>query len=285
MSKRYFWLKLNENFFEREEIKIIESMKNGKDYIIFYLKLLLKSIKSEGKLLFRNIIPYTPEMLSSITNTDVDTVRIAIEIFSKLGLMQVWDDGTLFMVETQNMIGSETDSAIRVRKHRAHKALEENKESKTLHCNAQSLQCNNAETKSNTEIDIDKDIDKDIEKEKEDTTPPIPYQKIKDLFNSICKSYSKVVAIGSARERHLQARWKQFNFDIDTFEKAFKKLEESDFCKGKNDRNWKADFDWLIENDNNMIKTLEGKYDNDKGGVDNGSGKGDHEDQDYDFGF
>ena len=117
-AKRYYWLKLNESFFEREEIKVIENMPKGKDYIIFYMKLLLKSIKTEGKLLFRDVIPYTPEMLSSITNTDIDTVRVAIDLFTKLGLMEVWDDGALFMVETKNMIGSETEWARKKRMQR-----------------------------------------------------------------------------------------------------------------------------------------------------------------------
>lgn len=117
-SKRYYWLKLNENFFEREEIRIIEDMKNGKDYIIFYMKLLLKSVGTEGVLKFRGVIPYTSEMLSSITNTDVDTVKVAIKMFTELGLMDLWDDGTLFMAETQNMIGSETGWAKKKRKQR-----------------------------------------------------------------------------------------------------------------------------------------------------------------------
>ena len=158
MSKRYYWLKLNENFFEREEIKVIENMKNGKDYIIFYLKLLLKSINTEGKLLFRDVIPYTPEMLSAITGTDIDTVKVAIDLYTKLELMEIWDDGTLFMKETQNMIGSETDTARRVRKHRKKKALEEKKKKEML-------QSNTDETKSNTDIDIEKDIEIDIDKE------------------------------------------------------------------------------------------------------------------------
>src|SRR5699024_8423063 len=125
MSKRYYWLKLNENFFEREEIKVIENMPNGKDYIIFYMKLLLKSIRTEGVLKFREVIPYTPEMLASITNTDIDTVRVAIKMFADLDLMEFWDDGTLFMVETQNMIGSETDSARRMRRLRKKKEHKE----------------------------------------------------------------------------------------------------------------------------------------------------------------
>lgn len=155
---------MNENFFEREEIKVIENMPNGKDYIIFYLKLLLKSISTEGKLKFRNVIPYTPEMLSAITGTDIDTVRVAIELFTKLDLMEIWDDGTLFMIETQNMIGSETDSARRVRKHRQKKALEEKKENnEMLQSNTDVTKGNGEVIKSNTDIDIEKDIDKDKE--------------------------------------------------------------------------------------------------------------------------
>lgn len=258
-NKRYYWLKLNENFFDREEIKVIENMPNGKDYIIFYMKLLLKSIKSEGRLLFRDVIPYTPDMLSAITGTDIDTVKASIDLFAKLGLMEIWDDGTLFMAETQNMIGSETDSARRMRRMRAKEKQKELLPS----------QCDKDVKKSDTDIEIDIEIEKDIDK---DTTkePPAPYETIKDLYNSICKDLSKVGSISSSRKRHLKARWKQFEYNLDTFEECFKKVQASDFCKGKNERGWQADFDWLIKNDNNMVKVLEGKYDNKNGGNSNG---------------
>ena len=371
-NKRYYWLKLNENFFDREEIKVIENMPNGKDYIIFYMKLLLKSIKSEGRLLFRDVIPYTPDMLSAITGTDIDTVKVSIDLFAKLGLMEIWDDGTLFMAETQNMIGSETDSARRMRRMRAKEKQKElpapspktNAERQRKYRAKQSckgvqhipfiedyadnkryggnyyivikrdkFRCsicgdienlcvhhidgydelkpeNNAENKlitlcrkchsnihsgepipqellesidyfyndsndnekcdkdvkeSDTDIEIDIEIEKDIDK---DTTkePPAPYETIKDLYNSICKDLSKVRSISSSRKRHLKARWKQFEYNLGTFEECFKKVQASDFCTGENERGWKADFDWLIKNDNNMVKVLEGKYDNKNGG-------------------
>lgn len=118
-QKRYFWLKLQNNFFERDEIRIIESQPNGKDYIIFYLKLMLKSINDNGKLLFKDTIPYTPEMLSSITNTSIDTVRVAIDAFVKLGLITILDDGALFMQEVDKLVGSETADAERKRIARA----------------------------------------------------------------------------------------------------------------------------------------------------------------------
>ncbi len=117
--KRFFWLKLHHDFFNRDEIRIIESQPNGKDYIIFYLKLMLKSINDNGKLLFKDTIPYTPEMLASITNTSIDTVRVAIDAFAKLGLITVLDDGALFMQEVQKLVGSETPDAERKRIARA----------------------------------------------------------------------------------------------------------------------------------------------------------------------
>ncbi|QKF82412.1 phage replisome organizer N-terminal domain-containing protein [Halarcobacter ebronensis] len=107
-NKKFFWLKLKNDFFDREEIKIIENQQNGKDYIIFYMKLLLKSVESEGQLFFRNTIPYSPDMLATITNTSIDTVKVAVSLFIELQLMERWDDGTLFMIETQNMVGSES---------------------------------------------------------------------------------------------------------------------------------------------------------------------------------
>ena len=64
--------------------------------------------------------------------------------------------------------------------------------------------------------------------------------------------------------------WKQFEYNLGTFEECFKKVQASDFCKGENERGWQADFDWLIKNDNNMVKVLEGKYDNKNGGNSNG---------------
>ena len=122
--KRFYWLKLHHDFFNRDEIRIIESQPNGKDYIIFYLKLMLKSINDNGKLLFKDTIPYTPEMLASITNTSIDTVRVAIDAFVKLGLITLLDDGALYMQEVQKLVGSETPDAERKRIARAKEDLQ-----------------------------------------------------------------------------------------------------------------------------------------------------------------
>ena len=118
MAKRYYWLKLQEDFFESDEIKIIESMPNGVVYSNFYLKLLCKSLKTDGRLIFKDIIPYTPDMLANITGVAVDTVRVAIDIFIKLGLMEKLDDGALYMIAVESMTGSESEWATKKRNYR-----------------------------------------------------------------------------------------------------------------------------------------------------------------------
>ena len=118
-ENKYYWLKLKRDFFKRHDIRIIEEMPNGKDYILFYLKMLLESIDHNGELRFNDTIPYNEQMLSVITNTNIDIVRAAMKVFIQLGMIEIYDDETIYMREIQSMIGSESASAERVRKHRA----------------------------------------------------------------------------------------------------------------------------------------------------------------------
>lgn len=123
-TKKYYWLKLQKDFFKRHDVKIIENMPNGKDYIIFYLKLLTESISHGGMLRFNDTLPYDDNMLATITDTNIDVVRSAIKLFKSLHLMEVWDDLTLFMTETQKMLGYETEWAKKKREYKARQNLE-----------------------------------------------------------------------------------------------------------------------------------------------------------------
>lgn len=118
-EKKYYWLKLKRDFFKRHDIRIIEAMPNGKDYILFYLKLLLESIDHEGKLRFSDTIPYNEQMLSVITNTNIDVVKSAMEMFRELQMIDVYDDQTIYMAEVDKLIGSETKWAEKKRIQRA----------------------------------------------------------------------------------------------------------------------------------------------------------------------
>ena len=118
MAKKYYWLKLQKDFFKRHDVKVIESMENGKEYVIFYLKLLVESLSHEGYLRFSDRIPYNDKMLASVTNTNIDVVKQAVKLFSELSMMELLDDGTIFMTEVQNMLGEETDWAKKKRLYR-----------------------------------------------------------------------------------------------------------------------------------------------------------------------
>lgn len=122
-KKKYYWLKLDRNFFKRHDIRIVETMPNGKDYILFYLKLLCESTSHEGCLRFSDTIPYNDEMLATVTNTNIDVVRSAIKIFRELHMLDILDDGTIFMEEVAKLVGSETGYARRKREYRNNQKL------------------------------------------------------------------------------------------------------------------------------------------------------------------
>ena len=109
-GKKFYWLKLKRDFFKRHDIRIIEEMPNGKDYVLFYLKLLLESIDHEGSLRFSDTIPYNEQMLAVVTNTNVDIVRSAMKLFIELGMMSICDDQTIYMAEVDKLIGSAVDN-------------------------------------------------------------------------------------------------------------------------------------------------------------------------------
>ena len=77
-DKTYYWLKLKRDFFKRHDVRIIEAMPNGKDMVLFYLKMLCESIDHGGRLRFSDEIPYTPEMLASITETEKEVAKQAM---------------------------------------------------------------------------------------------------------------------------------------------------------------------------------------------------------------
>ena len=168
INKRYYWLKLREDFFQDEAISWLEEQENGKLYSLFYLKLCLKSINNNGVLVRQvgdMLIPYDAKKLGEITNTPKDTVIVALELLKRIGLVKILDNGELYLNQVQYMIGSETESTRRSRKSREKKKQQI---SNNLDKNIPLLQCNKISNKNATadiEIDIDKDIEIDIDKD------------------------------------------------------------------------------------------------------------------------
>lgn len=249
---RYFYLMLKENFYDSDDMVLLESMENGYLYSNILLKLYLKSLKDKGKLMYKDRIPYSVEMLAKLTRHNPDVVRRAIEIFQQMGIIEILDNGAIFMMDIENYIGKSSTEADRRRAYDRRIAAEKQ----------QLLLGENSCEKSHEHIDTDLDLNPELDSESEsEQKEQVPYEKIKDLFHSICTSYPKVLKLSNSRKKAIAARYKEYDYNIDTFKDLFTKAEQSEFLKGNNDRKWKANFDWLM-NQSNMIKVLEDTYKN-----------------------
>lgn len=152
---KYYYLKIKENFYDTEDIKILESMDNGYLYSNILMKMYLLSLKNGGKLMFKDKIPYNSKMLSTILNHNVDILDKAIITFKQLGLIEILDSGAIFMLDIQNYIGKSSDEADRIRKYR--KKISDEK-GKLL----QMYDKSTTNFGNNRDIDINKDIDINI---------------------------------------------------------------------------------------------------------------------------
>lgn len=154
-NRRYYWLQLAQDFFKSKEMKLLRKMPGGDTYTIIYLKLMLISLEDSGKIYFEELAQDLAEEMSLLIDEDTEAVRMTLMFLSQKGLLTKHSDYEFFLEQVPEMIGSETASARRVRKHREQKAL----------------QSNTDVTKCNGDIDIDKekklDINLDIKSEVE----------------------------------------------------------------------------------------------------------------------
>ena len=124
-NRKYYYLKLKESYFDDDAIVLLESMQDGVIYSNILLKLYLKSLKNGGKLQLDENIPYTAQMIATITRQQVGTVERALKIFMKLGLVEPLPSGALYMSNIELLIGQSSTEG--ERKRRARLALQEQK--------------------------------------------------------------------------------------------------------------------------------------------------------------
>ncbi len=117
-NKKYYYLKLKENFFDSEDMKLLQAMKDGYVYSDILLKLYLQSLRQEGRLMYRGIVPYTPDMIATITNHQVGTVEKSIRTLEQMGFIEILDNGAIYMTDIQNFIGQSSTEADRIRNYR-----------------------------------------------------------------------------------------------------------------------------------------------------------------------
>ena len=157
---RYFYLMLKDNFYDSDDMVLLESMENGYLYSNILLKLYLKSLKDKGKLMYKDRIPYSVEMLAKLTRHNPDVVRRAIEVFQQMGIIEILDNGAIFMLDIENYIGKSSTEADRRRAYDRRIAAEK----KQLLLAEES--CEKSCEKSHEHIDIDIDLEKELKKEK-----------------------------------------------------------------------------------------------------------------------
>lgn len=271
-GKRYYWMKLKESFMTSDTIDYFMSQPNGANYVVLYQMLCLKTINTDGRLsrqIGEIIIPYDVEKIQRDCKWfSVDTIRVALKLYQSVGLIFEDVDGVLVLADHQNLVGSETNWAEQKRKQK-------------LNAEEKAALPSGEKVENRVEIfhpeNRDKRTDKrDKEKryedveivdgEIDDSTPQAeavsvncPYAKIKDLYHKICVSYPRITDIDGNRKKAVGARWRKYK-SLDVFKEMFEIAEASSFLKGENDRNWSADFDWMMK-PTNFSKIMEHKYD------------------------
>lgn len=255
-KKRYYWLKLQDDFFKSKRIKKLRKIAGGDTYTIIYLKMQLLAMKNGGVLEYTGLEPTFSDELALDLDEEPENVGVTVNFLLSCGLLETADNKEFFVPYAVLNTGSEGASAKRVREHRERKAL----------------QCNTDETavkqigNGEKEIEIEIEIEKEKEIEIDYTAPSgtvcrTDVQQIIDAWNSLNLSRITKIVQGKDRDRLLKARIKEYG--VDSILQAIENVRKSDFLLGRNKNGWTITFDWFIR-PNNFPKVLDGNYDSKK---------------------
>ena len=192
-NRRYYWLQLKDDFFNSKEMKLMRKLPGGEEITIIYLKMMLASLAEQGKLYFEGLAEDLAEELSLIIDEDPEAIRLTLMFLTKKKLLTTSDNYQFNLEQVPEMVGSETASTRRSRKHRETQKM---------------LQCNTTATKGNGDIDIDIDIDKG-QKPQSDV-----YEKIIEYLNEKTGSHFKPTS--KSTQRLINGRLSE-NYTIEDF--------------------------------------------------------------------
>ena len=250
-EKQYYWLKLEKDFFKSKEIKKLRKIAGGDTLTIIYLKMALYSLENEGVLIYEGIEEDLAAELSLELDEEVENIKLVLAFLQNNKMIETKGED-FYLNRIPEMTGKETGAAKRMRISRQRK--EDNKQ---LECNNVTKQLQDVTT-SYTEKELDIELDIELEKEL-DLEKDIYYTSILKIWN--LTNLPKLKLLSQKRKEKIKLRTKEVG--LDNFLKSIDILNNSKFCLGENKNSWKADLDWLISNDTNIVKVLEGKY-NDK---------------------
>ena len=240
------WIKMATNIFDNRKIRQIECLPDGDAIIVIWMKLLCLAgnINDSGLVYFTKEIPYTEQMMATQFNRPIATVQMAMRTFEQFGMVEIIND-MLHISNWEKYQNIEGMDKIR-EQNRIRKQKQRERQKLLIEDNSHVTSRDSHATDKNR-------IEEDIDKER------INYLKIVNMYNNTCVSFPKITKLSDSRKKAIKARLNMYSYE--DFQTLFSKAESSDFLKGNNSRNWQANFDWLIK-DNNMAKVLDGNYDN-----------------------
>ena len=194
-NRRYYWLQLKDDFFNSKEMKLMRKLPGGEEITIIYLKMMLASLAEQGKLYFEGLAEDLAEELSLIIDEDPEAIRLTLMFLTKKKLLTTSDNYQFNLEQVPEMVGSETASTRRSRKHRETQKL---------------LQCNTTATKGNGDIDIDIDIDIDKGQKPQSDV----YEEIIEYLNEKTGSHFKPTS--KSTQRLINGRLSE-NYTIEDF--------------------------------------------------------------------
>ena len=245
--KRYFWLKLHKDFFQRKEIKRLRKIAGGDTYTIIYLKMLLRSIMSDGKLYFDGLEDDFSSELALDLDENEENVQITVQYLLKSGLLEMCSDEEYYLPDAKDNTGTETAVASRVRRHR--------EKQKALHCNADVTQmkqlCNGEKEKEK-----EKEKDREIDSSASTTTKRKRFEKpsISDI-KQYCMERNNNVNAEHFFDHYESNGWKVGKNSMKDWKAAVRTWERSEYRKPNSKKNSKED---AINVVNNLMNKLGG---------------------------
>ena len=254
-NTKFYWLQLKEDFFEDDAIQWLEEQEpNGRDYAYFYLKLCLKSLKSNGVLIRKvgNIlIPYDNRKLAELTKMEFDTVTVAMELLKRIGLVKILENGEIYIEQLQNLIGSKSIGAFKKQQQRLLSGQKEDICPPKIDIDI--------ELEKEKEKDIDIEIEEEININDCNTNILLPSSKIneekilKEEFEKLWKLYPKKIGKDKSYTKYKKYRTSKgddyctFDEVMTGLERYLKYIEQNSWYSPKDGSTWFNNKSWNDE--------------------------------------
>ena len=264
------WIKIAVDIFDDEKILLIEQMPDSYAIITVWFKLLCLAGKqnNSGVLIMNERIAYTDEMLAAIFRMNKNTVLMALSLFEQFGMIERIDG----VVTIPNWGKHQTLDKIEKQKAYHRTYMRKQREKQKLIAQGKALDCDvnsdvNSELNSEGNVkgaELEEELELELEKEEElegdiNISHSVDFTPFVNAWNELADelNLARITKLNDKRRKKLKARLKEHK--AEGFTQALDEIRNSDFLQGKTG-GWKVSFDWLIENETNIQKVLEGNY-------------------------